>query len=258
MNISTFYAIVEARNNPFMEPEIRKLSSVLAEAMQAKNMSLEKLANLSNISERFLEPLLTDKHAKLPASPYLRGYILKIAGILNLDGEKIWETYFRENDMLRKSGGKDALPKNRFEKIRIDRKYIIAGVLAFLALIYVVWRIQAYFSPPPLALPDLTDNMIVEESSFTIKGNIDPKNQLSLNGEQIYPDEAGNFEKTVDLQPGFNALSFKIKRFLGNEYTLEKQIFWKTVTSTKLKAPALENEPQASENKSVIPTSTEN
>jgi cytoskeletal protein RodZ len=241
-----------------MEENTRKLSSVLAEAMQAKNMSVEKLATLSNVSERFLEPLLTDRYTKLPASPYLRGYIFKIASILNLDGEKIWETYFRESDLVRRSGGGDSLPKNRFEKIRIDRKYIVGALLALLALIYVVWRIQAYFSPPPLSLPELSDNMIVAESSFTIKGNIDPKHQLSLNGEQIYPDESGNFEKTIELQPGFNALSFKIKKFLGNEYTIEKQIFWKTVTSSKTVSPALENEPEASENKNTLPTSTGN
>lgn len=211
-----------------MEPETRKLSSILLEAMQVKNISLEKLAQTANISERFLEPLLNDDYLKMPPSPYLHGYIKKIADLLNLDGEKLWETYFKENETIRKSGRTDALPKNRFEKAKIDRRIFVGAGLGLLVLIFVVWRIQAYFSPPALNLQDFSENMVVENSVFDLKGQVDPKNQLLLNGEQIYPNTDGTFEKKIDLQPGFNALSFKIKKFLGKEYTIEKQIFYKT------------------------------
>jgi hypothetical protein len=211
-----------------MEPETRKLSTILLEAMQAKNMSLEKLAQASNISERFLEPLISDNFNKMPSSPYLHGYILKIGTLLSLDGEKLWEIYFKENDSIKKSGKTDELPKNRFEKIKFDRRILIGGALGIVVLVFVIWRVQAYFSPPPLTLQDFSENMIVENSMYDLKGQVDPKNQLLLNGEQIYPNTDGTFEKKIELQPGFNALSFKIKKFLGKEYTIEKQIFFKT------------------------------
>lgn len=237
-----------------MEENTRKLSSILAEAMQAKNISFEKLAALSNVSERFLEPLLQDDYAHLPASPYLRGYILKISQVLGLEGEKIWETYFKESPVVRKSGGTDELPKNRFEKAKIDRRYIAGAILGLVFIVYVGWKIQSYFSVPNLELQDFTENMVTEKSPYELSGVIDPKNQLFINGEQIYPDETGKFEKTVELQPGFNALSFKIKKFLGSEYIIEKQIYFKTATSSRSIRTPLETGENSGEN---IPTTTE-
>lgn len=232
-----------------MGEELRKLSSVLGEAMQAKNMSLEKLSQVSHISERFLIPLLSDKFEKLPASPYLHGYILKITGILNLDGEKIWEIYFKNSDYIRKSGKSDELPKNRFAKIRVNRRTFIIGIIVLVFLVYSGWKIQAYFSPPPLTLHNFSDNMVVETSEFTLKGNEDPRNQMFLNGEQIYPDAEGNFEKVLTLQPGFNALSFKIKKFLGREYIIEKQIYYKAPAGEEEKKLPLETNNGEEENK---------
>jgi transcriptional regulator with XRE-family HTH domain len=241
-----------------MEPDARKLSSILIEAMQVKNMSLEKLASVSGVSERFIEPLLRDDYGRMPASPYLHGYILKISQALAIDGEYIWENYFKASDAIRKAGKSDALPRNRFEKVRIDRKYIVGAVLALLALVYIVSRVQAYFSPPPLSLEDFSENMVVDDSTYTVRGSTDPKNQLFLNGEQIYPAESGAFEREIELQPGFNALSFKIKKFLGREYVIEHQIYWKTATSTRGTIPALESSAEREENSEETATNTEN
>lgn len=240
-----------------MEVEHRKLSSILLDAMQAKNLNVEKLSALTNISERFIEPLLTDEFKKLPASPYLHGYVVKIGSVLGLDGEEVWNAFFKESDEVKRSGKFDDLPKNRFEKKQIDRRVVFGGVFGILFLIFVIWRIQVYFGPPALTLTDFTDNMVVEAKEYTIKGNVDPKNQLIFNGEQIYPEPNGNFEKTIELQPGFNALSFKVKKFLGSEYTFEKQIFYKTDETPAPRNLPLETPPEVKENKSTTTTTTE-
>ena len=241
-----------------MEPQeqLRKLSSILLDAMQARNLTLEKLATLTNISERFLEPLLTDEIKKLPSSPYLHGYIVKIGSVLGLDGEEIWNAYFSENADIRRSGKFDDLPKNRFKKRHIDRRIVFGGALGIIFLIFVIWRIQVYFGPPALSLAGFTDNMIVETPEYTLRGNVDVKHQLTLNGEQIYQEPNGDFEKEIALQPGWNALSFKIKKFLGSEYTMEKQIFLKTDETPAPRGAALENGRQESENNSTTTNST--
>lgn len=243
-----------------MENE-KKLSSLLTEAMNAKNMTLEKLSQASNISERFLEPLFQDKLEKLPSSPYLHGYILKISEVLGLKGEEVWKIYFKENDLVKKSGKHDELPKNRFEKVKFDRRIIVGVILGVIFLVYIIWKIQIHFSPPPFTLENLEDNMVVEAKEFVLNGNINPKHQLFLNGEQIYPDTEGDFEKKIELQEGFNALSFKIKKFLGNEYTIEKQIYLKTENSNKTNVKPsggtiLEKQAVEGENKSTTTNTT--
>src|SRR3989344_4041869 len=99
--------------------------------------------------------------------------------------------------------------------------------------------------------------MVVENKEYVIKGNSDPSRQLILNGEQLYPAPNGDFEKTIELQPGFNALSFKIKKFLGSEYTIEKQIFYKTDETPAPRNIPLETPAKERENISTTTTSTE-
>ena len=56
---------------------------------------------------------------------------------------------------------------------------------------------------------------------------MNPNDQLTLNGERLYPDKDGKFEKSIQLQSGFNTLTFSIKKLLGKEYIINKQVFYK-------------------------------
>ena len=61
--------------------------------MDLRGMTVEKLADLSDIPERYLKALEGGDFKNLPPSPYARGYLMKIALILNVDGELLWQIY---------------------------------------------------------------------------------------------------------------------------------------------------------------------
>lgn len=224
------------------ESDTKNLSAMLIEAMKIKGFSLEKLAQTTGVSDRFIEYLLGEKFDQLPSSPYMHGYILKIGEALDLDGERLWREFFKNSKVVRTSGASDALPGNEVHKKRINKKVTAIIVFIVIALSYITFRIQTYFGEPYFILENLTDNMIVTEQSFTIKGKINTRDQIMLNGEQVYPNEEGVFEKKIQLQSGFNALSFKIKKFLGKEYIIDKQIFYKT--QPKVNTQTINTEPQ--------------
>ena len=50
--------------------------------IDTKNISLEKLAELSGVSLRHVEALLLGETHKLPPAPYIRGYLVKMGHIL--------------------------------------------------------------------------------------------------------------------------------------------------------------------------------
>lgn len=212
-----------------MESDARNLSAMLIEAMKIKGFSLEKLAQSTGVSDRFIEYLLGEKFDQLPPAPYAHGYILKIGEVLDLDGERLWREFFKNSKIVRTSGANDALPGNEVYKKKISKKTAAVIIIVIIALSFIIFRIQSYFGEPYFVLENVTDNMIITEQPFTIKGRINAKDQIMLNGELVYPNENGVFEKKMQLQPGFNALSFKIKKFLGKEYTIDKQIFYKQV-----------------------------
>ncbi len=203
-------------------------------AMKAKNITIEKLSQLTGISERFIEALAKEGDAKLPAAPYVRGYLAKIASVLNLDGDVLWSEYSRQYARLkvvRKTSVNETERKFKIvEKFVSPRSLIIVGALLGIGL--VVWfRGSAFIGRPTLSLEQFDDSAPTATSTFVIKGKIDPKNQLTINDEVVFPDDTGTFEKNFILTPGFNTFHFKVKGILGKELDITKQVY--LTTSTK-------------------------
>ena len=215
------------------EENEKSISEILLSAMKSKNMTVEKLAQATGVSDRFLELILEERFEKLPSSPYLHGYIIKISETLGLEGERIWNDFFKHAGGVKKSGARDAIPGNRFAARRINRKIIAFAAIGGIVLIYAVFQVFSFFKNPELSLEDINDGMVVSTSTLHIKGSIDPRNGIILNGEQLYPDENGAFEKEMQLSPGFNTLKFTIKKFLGSEYDIEKRVFFETSTTSR-------------------------
>jgi len=228
-----------------MENEKKIFSEILLGAMKSKGFTVEKLAQATGISDRFIESLLGEEFEKLPSSPYVRGYLMKISETLELNGSQIWEEFLENGKRLRSSGFKDELPGNRFAKKTVEGKLVIAGVIILVILSYAGFQIQSYFSTPNLDLEGFEDNMIVKSEKFHVAGKVDPKHQIFLNGEQLYPDDEGMFEKDIYLQSGFNTLNFRIKKFLGREYEIQKQVFLNTKENI---IPTVETNPNIGEN----------
>ena len=41
---------------------------------------------------------------------------------------------------------------------------------------------------------------------------MNPADELTINGEAVYPDKDGNFDKNILLQSGFNNIIFQTKK----------------------------------------------
>lgn len=221
----------------------KSFSSFLLEAMKVQGVSFEKLAQMTGVSDRFLELLINEEFEKLPAAPYVHGYVMEIAEALGLDGEKLWKVYFKEKDLIKRSGSSDALPQNRFSAPPRTRKKIIAATSIAAVIVvtgYILFRIQRSVGEPSFTV-NVGENTVVTEASFDVKGVVDPRDQISLNGTQLYPLADGTFEKKIQLQPGFNTLSFKIKKFLGGEYVVNKKIFLETSSTPAESKSALDS-----------------
>lgn len=208
--------------------EIKPIAEIIGEAMKMKGVSADKLSQLTGVSDRFIALLLDDKHEKLPSAPYVRGYLSRIGNALNLNGEELWTDYTKQHTVAR-SGKNDTLATNKFE-MKYPSAPVIAGIaIIIIAIIIFAFRAPAFIGTPTLSLENLSD--AASTSTLDIKGKIDPKNQLTINDEVVYPDEQGTFEKKVSLVPGFNTFRFKVKGVLGKEFETTKQVY--LATSTK-------------------------
>ena len=199
--------------------------------LRTKGVTTDKLAQLTGISDRYLSALLGDEGEKLPPAPYVHGYVLRIAEALGMDGEELWEEYQRDGGKLRRSGKRDTLPQNRFVTPQVNKRVLGIGLLVLLIVVYGIIRFPSIIGMPTLALENIEDMMIVSTSTFTILGSMNPVDELTINGEAVYPESDGRFSRAVELEPGFNTFEFRVKRFLGKENVLVRQLFYRTETS---------------------------
>lgn len=205
--------------------EQKTVSATILDAIRVRNWNVEKLSQMSGVSERFIVDLLEEHYSKLPAAPYLHGYILKIADALNLDGEKLWQEFIRDNPVMR-SGAKDRLPQNRFARAPINKKVFMIGGIGLLVLVYIFVRGASLLGTPMLSIDNLPDGLIVKTETFTVNGSMSPSDELTINKEVIYPDREGKFSHSLTLQKGFNTIEFSVKTVLGKQALIQKNIFF--------------------------------
>ena len=204
----------------------KKLSELLREAAELRGLTFERLTELSDIPERYLLALRDGEFGKLPAAPYVRGYLVKLGEVLGIDGEMFWRLYKGEAP-IKKSGPQDKLPSNRFAIKSLNKKTIILGAALLLIVIYLVWRAPLFLGTPLIEIISPTaNNYVVNTPIVKLVGEINPGDKLTVNGEEVLVGASGRFEKDYELQPGINTFELAAKRFLGKETKLVRRVIY--------------------------------
>lgn len=206
--------------------EQKQFHELLKEYLDLKGVSMTRLSEASGVPERYLEALLGGDYTRLPARPYVYGYLKKIGPLINVDGEELWRLYERERTP-RSSGAADRMPSNRFALKKIKRGWLAGALVLAALLIYLGLRIDTIVGKPSLVIenPPLGE-LVVTEGSFLIRGVVSRDDMLTLNGEKILVDRDGRFEKEVSLDPGLNVLTFSARRPLGSERTVVRRVIY--------------------------------
>src|SRR3989338_2732027 len=159
------------------------LKTLLNDALELKSVNHEKLAQLTGISERYLWAIQNLEVDKLPPAPYVRSYLKKISEVLNLNHDELWELYRKELDQ-KTSGAYDKLPENRFAIKHLSKNSIFLLALAGLLIIYLLFNFAGLIGKPNLTVTNPSDEITaVFQNLITLKGTLDQKDKLTVNGE---------------------------------------------------------------------------
>lgn len=210
------------------EERARKISEIIAEEMRARGWDIEKLSQATGVSERYLANLASGEFKKLPALPYVRGYLTRMADALNLDWEVLWRGFLEESGTRRevRSGLNDEMPENRFRKKTFWRRAAVFFVLAVLAGGFLFYRFFMIDDPKFSFSSPSDDGTRVTTETIIVWGKVDPRYKLVFGGEEVLLDDEGRFEKEAALDSGLNVLVFKARRILGREHEFTRQIFY--------------------------------
>lgn len=201
----------------------KNIGELISDLMENEGLTVDKLVSQTNIPSRFIVAIKEGELDRLPAEPYVRGYLAKIAVALKADPELLIKTY-KESTAVVKSGVSDKLPSNQFARVPFKKSRIIIPLLIAALAAVIFFRFDQIFGVPELTITELP--AIAYSESLNISGNIRPGDNLTLNGEIIQTDAAGHFEEIITLKPGLNVLQFKAKRFLGKEAVITKEVYY--------------------------------
>lgn len=200
------------------------------EKRQSKNISLEKLSEMTKIQPYHLEALETGQFDKLPPAIYRAGIFKRISKFLDIDENKIMEAY--ENETSSANGNflfqaiDTPINKKKSYFILTPSKLAIFFGALLLALLsgYLWYQFNFLIGPPNLAVKPDKDFVTKDENIF-VNGKTDIGVNLTINNENVYVASNGNFEKGIQLAAGLNIIEIKAVNNLGKVSTTILQIF---------------------------------
>ncbi|TSC83093.1 MAG: Uncharacterized protein G01um101419_293 [Parcubacteria group bacterium Gr01-1014_19] len=211
--------------------EQKTLRELIIEKLDARGLNLEKIFFLTNIPRHYLENILAGEWHKLPAAPYARGYFKKIEVTLECQTDELWDLY-REEAEIKSSGSSDKLPENRFALKGNPQKWLWVGVAGLFVIIYLGFNAYELIGIPPLEVRNpLSATVISILPQYELRGKIEPKDKVFVNGEEVIADKDGGFSASYDLHSGLNTFEIAARRFLGREAKMVKQIIYQPVAA---------------------------
>jgi len=208
----------------------RSISDMIRNQMAAKELDAKRVIEATAIPDSYLSALLESQSEKLPPFPYVRNYLVRLADFLGLEKEEVLAAYRREF-IEKVSGPADRLPQNRFALPSGRRRWIVVLIGILIVIAAITLGSRALSTPTfLLIIPDPNQNpYVVAESLITLRGRANPSDTLMINGETVPISEDGTFSKEYQLDPELNTFTFSIKRFLGKEVTITKQVYLQTL-----------------------------
>ena len=203
------------------------LHEAIADRLAAKGWNVEHLAKLSGLPASVIAALVSGDQKRTPSAPYLRGYLERIAPLLELDAPALWSLY-HAHDFIRSAGARDALPKNRYALGYGARRWWLAAVCAAaLLFVYFGWRGLGLLRQPALTITNPGDEITaVSSPTIILEGFSNPRDRVTIDGEEAFVAPDGRFQKEYALDPGMNVIEIATRRFLGKETRIMRQVIY--------------------------------
>ena len=201
-----------------------------------KKVSLIDAEIDTKIRSKYLEALESGDWNNLPADAYTKGFVLRYANYLGMDGKKVLEEYRSERVMFSIHNNDLILPKKSAKeygfiitpRIMIP---ILASIFVIFIFAFIVYQIYGFAAAPELVVSSSHDNSVIEEESIEIRGITDQAATVSINNEKVPVSSDGKFVADLKLHKGVNVIEIKSKNKAEKEKALTYTVEYKPKTA---------------------------
>ena len=209
-------------------------------ARLAQRRSVEDIALRIRVSAKYLDSLERGRYRELPSLVYARHYARLYAKELKLPWKQVESLYEQEVSVYgihpqnspserAKKSTRDQVGVYQQTPLVIPRllKYGLVGMAVLLVVLYFVWEMVQFLSPPELVILAPDHDMIVSTHDILLTGKTSSGSLVEINGQVVSIEPDGHFEERVYLNEGLNTLRVSAHSKHSTEHVEIRHVLYK-------------------------------
>lgn len=206
---------------------MRTIGEIIKQARIEKNITFEKLEDLTKIKREFIKAIESEKWANLPEYPVVQGFIKNLAKTLEVGEEKA--TALLRRDYPPKTlpvNPKPDVQKNFFWSPKLTF-FLSGGLLVILILGYLFFQYYNYVKPPKLQLAVPVEGEIVEAETVLVQGETNADATVTVNNQPVVVEKDGSFLVNLEVSQNTEKIIVVAESSSGKKTELSRTINFK-------------------------------
>lgn len=211
--------------------KLKKLGKELKKVREESKVSYEKMFKLTCIKVEHLDALENGKIDLLPPKIYVKGIVSKYCSLFNLDKnhldvylEEIYCDDFNQVSEIEKDHIETKKKLIDYRKMCKDNK-VVLFIFSIFVLCFLSFQLSFLVLPPSLDV-NLEKGMVIKESPYLIKGEVDRTKYLYINDKPVKILNKGKFEYVYGLDVGVNNIKIILKSSVNKERVFEYKVIF--------------------------------
>lgn len=207
--------------------KIKTVGEIIKNAREEANLSIDQIADKTGIAKIQIENIESSNYKYLPAKVYVAGFIKKYIDVLKINPNPIINQFEKEFAALNLGTVNRKLPSlnQKLKFFSIKKIFIIFIMVLLIAMTaYFFRQLSFVFYGPNIVLLNPETDVVLNFDEIEIKGKTDYGSEFTINGENIYIDEKGNFSQKIFLVDGLNRIDIVAKNKFGKTFKVIRNI----------------------------------
>jgi len=204
------------------------VGTILKNEREKRGLLLTDIEKQIKVREKYLKAIEDENWSFFSSKIYITGILKNYSRILNLDNKKVL-AFFRR-DYERKEEVKFKKKITSAYLTSETKKLLKIGlvILTLFFILYFVFQLKTYFSPPVFTFLSPTKTNFTVEKNIKISGKTDKDTSVTINGERVYLNKENIFYYEFPLNEGSNKIIINLVGANGKKASFEKSFFKKT------------------------------
>lgn len=185
------------------------LGEYLRQCRESLNLAEAAVAEKTGIKARYIKSLEVGDFSKLPPDVYVLGFLKQMSALYRADLPSLTAQYKKERgisaQVSRVNTDTSGWRKKLFGGLVITPKILsLAAAILFTAVTlgYIIYQVYSINRVPTLVILEPQDRQIIKDSFVNVKGKTDPGMAVSVNGQEIFVENSGEFKTQLGITPG--------------------------------------------------------